>query len=311
MENKNWKQDDTFLARWMADELTLEEKEAFEATEEGQSYMALKQASKGLKVPPYAVDEEWNKLQEENLKDSSLPKRVWFNSTVKWSVAASLILLIGAFYLLSGTHMVRAKFGEQQLAKLPDGSEVRLNSGAVLRYSKLNWLLSRKVELEGEAYFTVTEGNKFEVVTSMGSVSVLGTSFNVKIGEDKLDVTCYTGRVLVASGNIIQDLNPNMSISIEGDEILDVKLGRVAAEPAWMRGITRIRNLEFSEVIKELQRTLNIEVVNLDPTLDTIKFTGAFPNNPEMALKLVLEPLNISYSFEADKRKLTITGRNE
>lgn len=311
MENKNWEEDDTFLARWMADEVSAEEKEAFETTEEGQYFVSLKKASQGLKAPSYDLEGEWKKLQVTTVQAEKENKQVWFNPTVRWSVAASLILLIGAFFLLAGSQSIRAEFGQHQLAKLPDGSEVRLNSGSVLKYSKLNWLLSRKVELEGEAYFSVTEGSKFEVVTSKGSVAVLGTEFNVRARGDRLDVACYSGKVLVTSGDIIQDLNPNSSVAIVNDKILDMKIGVIATQPSWMKGITRLQNVTFKEVLEALERTMNLQIENQDPSLDTIRFTGSFPNNPELAIKLVLEPLKISYSFEANRRKLTITGRDE
>lgn len=311
MENNNWKKDDTFLARWIADEISQEEREAFEATKEGQYYVSLKKASKNLEAPSYDMEGEWKKLRNSNDQNRNTGKQIWLNPTVRWSIAASLILLIGAFFLLAGGQTVRAEYGQHQLARLPDGSEVRLNSGSVLKYSKLDWLLSRRVELEGEAYFSVKEGNKFEVVTTKGSVEVLGTTFNVHIRGNRLEVACYTGRVLVTSGNIIQDLNPNTAIAIVDDKILDIKLGQVATEPSWMKGITRLHNVPFKEVLEALERGFNLEIENQDSSLDTIRFTGSFPNNPELALKLVLEPLDISYSFEANKRKLTITGRNE
>ena len=38
MENKDWTQDETFLARWMADDVTPEEKATFEASEDGQYF---------------------------------------------------------------------------------------------------------------------------------------------------------------------------------------------------------------------------------------------------------------------------------
>ncbi len=311
MEKTDWKQDDTFLARWLEDDVSPEEKEAFESTKEGQYYMSLKQASKDLKAPVYDLEKEWSRLKDNTNPSKTESRQIWLNPIVRRTVAASLILLVGAFFLLNSRSSIRADYGQQQLAKLPDGSEVRLNSGSVLSYTKWDWIWSRKVELQGEAYFNVIKGNKFEVFTEGGSVTVLGTSFNVRSRNNQLDVSCYSGRVLVSSGDVIQDLNPNMSISLDDGKILGVKLGQVATEPSWMKGIVRLQNVQFKEVIEELERTFDLKVENQDPSLDTLMFTGAFPNNPKVALKLVLEPLNISYSFEEQKRKLTIIGRNE
>lgn len=312
MENKDWTQDETFLARWIANEVTTEEKAAFEATEEGQYFMSLKKASEGLKTPAYDVEAEWSKLKSRNAEGKQATKQVWLNPTLRWSVAASVVILIGAFFLFAGTKTIRAPYGQQQLATLPDGSKVRLNSGSVLSYNKMDWLWSREVTLkEGEAFFEVEKGNKFQVATPEGTVTVLGTSFNIDLQRDKFRVICYTGKVSVQSGDFSQELRPGNGIVLSEGQLIDTESVGASATPSWMRGIIRLRRVTFKEVLASLERTFNLEVVNQVPSLDTLKFTGSYPNNPETALKLVLEPLNISYSFEANKRKLTIIGRNE
>ncbi|MDW3190987.1 MAG: FecR domain-containing protein [Cytophagales bacterium] len=311
MENKDWTQDETFLARWMADEVTPEEKATFEATEDGRYFVSLKKASEGLKAPTYDVEAEWSKLKSRNAEGKQA-KQIWLSPTLRWSVAASVVILIGAFFLLAGTKTIRAPYGQHQLATLPDGSKVRLNSGSVLSYNKLDWMWSREVTLEqGEAFFEVEKGNEFRVATPEGTVTVLGTTFNVDLFEDKFRVICYTGKVAVASGDFSQELRPGYGVVLQDGEVIDQELVGATATPGWMRGVIRLRKVTFKEVLSSLERTFNMEVLNQDPSLDTLKFTGTYPMNPEIALKLVLEPLNISYSFEASKRKLTIIGRNK
>ena len=58
-------------------------------------------------------------------------------------------------------------------------------------------MFSRKVSLEGEAFFEVNPGKKFEVVSKFGKTIVLGTSFNIYSRNSSYQVTCMTGKVKV------------------------------------------------------------------------------------------------------------------
>ena len=92
--------------------------------------------------------------------------------------------------------------GERRRIVLPDGSQAFLNKNSRLAYSG-NWKNkeTRKVRLEGEAYFKVEEqtyqGNKIKFVVSTRSldVEVTGTAFDVKAGNQKTRVYLNSGKV--------------------------------------------------------------------------------------------------------------------
>jgi Fe2+-dicitrate sensor, membrane component len=65
---------------------------------------------------------------------------------------------------------------------------VNLNSSSQLSYSKNKWDSKREVTLNGEAFFKVSKGSTFDVITLNGKVSVLGTQFNVKQRENYFEV---------------------------------------------------------------------------------------------------------------------------
>ena len=48
------------------------------------------------------------------------------------------------------------------------------------------WKNERSVNLDGEGFFKVAKGSKFDVETSAGTVSVVGTQFNVKNRKDDM-----------------------------------------------------------------------------------------------------------------------------
>jgi ferric-dicitrate binding protein FerR (iron transport regulator) len=92
--------------------------------------------------------------------------------------------------------------GEKTRIILPDGSRVFLNENSRLAYSG-NWKNkeTRKVRLQGEAYFKVEEKNdqgrdvKFIVSTRSLDVEVTGTAFDVNADNRKTSVYLNSGKV--------------------------------------------------------------------------------------------------------------------
>src|SRR5690606_36845199 len=90
------------------------------------------------------------------------------------------------------------KGGTYQIT-LTDGTKVWLNAATTLRYPSRFGSGERVVEIDGEAYFSVTKDvqRPFKVVSHGQQVEVLGTEFNVSAYADEIDVktTLVAGRV--------------------------------------------------------------------------------------------------------------------
>jgi len=92
--------------------------------------------------------------------------------------------------------------GEKRKITLPDGSRVFMNENSRLAVSA-DWAKdqTRKVRLEGEAYFKVEEkihrGSKVKFVVSTNSldVEVVGTAFDVNAANQKTQVYLNSGKV--------------------------------------------------------------------------------------------------------------------
>jgi transmembrane sensor len=111
--------------------------------------------------------------------------------------AASVAVILLASSLLYGfTKTVNTSSGRAYII-LPDNSRVDVYPGSVLKYKPLIWKLSRSVKLQGEAFFKVQSGRKFEVLSSKGKTIVQGTKFDVFARNNEYNVTCETGRVKV------------------------------------------------------------------------------------------------------------------
>ena len=305
----NWEQDDTFLGRWLNNTLSEEERTAFEDSEEGKEFIRLAQASSMIEPKPYNVEEGLIGLQQR-ISSQKAPekKQIWLTTGFQLAVAASVALVIALVLLFPSARKITTGTGEQELAVLPDGSEVRLNAVSSISYDPSSWNEARLIDLKGEAFFDVRKGASFLVKTVNGNVEVLGTSFNVKSRGNAMDVACYTGRVEVTASNVTRQLTPGASVRIQDGELVAYKEATLQGEPSWTMGITELENMPLASVLQEITIVFGLDI-EYDGTLDHLTYTGAFPNQrPESALKLIFEPLNVDYSFDLETKKLVIIG---
>ena len=120
---------------------------------------------------------------------------------------------------------VSTKYGSRTYLRLPDGTQVWLNSGSKISYDKVYGINLREVVLSGEAYFDVIKNpaHPFVIHTSNINIKVLGTAFNVKSfpGEKNSETSLIRGSIEVTFKNqpskkII--LKPNEKLITANDE---------------------------------------------------------------------------------------------
>ena len=98
---------------------------------------------------------------------------------------------------------IEAKRGARSFMRLPDGTQVWLNSDSKLEYKENFNDNIREVTLTGEAYFDVVKdaAHPFVVHTSDIDIRVLGTAFNVKSypKESSIEATLIHGLIEVTN----------------------------------------------------------------------------------------------------------------
>jgi transmembrane sensor len=215
-----------------------------------------------------------------------------------YAIAASVCFLIttgSLLYKINNKTFICPK-GKQMVLLLPDKSSVQMNSSTRINYKLFRWEENRKVNLDGEAFFEVKKGNKFEVVTRKGIISVLGTSFNVYARENNLNVVCKTGSVLVSNSNKVilkaGDGCKNTNIS----KILQPYKPIVDKQTGWLNGNFWFENVILEDVFKEIERQFNVNLVYND-TAERY-YTGYFSNaDLNEALKMVCFPMQLNYKI--------------
>lgn len=257
-------------------------------------------------------------LEAELDRDAAPPRtlrrvhnRRWYGAV---GIAASLLVLcsLGWWWWQQPLTYVAAS-GETPTVTLADGSQVQLNSGATLHYPRRFDGGSRVVTLEGEAFFEVEEGRTpFVVETFDASVTVLGTSFNVRAwGDEPLaatHVTVATGVVRLASRAAEASgvtLRPGQAS--QTGAAMTVAPADVAQTMAWRSGRMVFANRPLHQVLHDLERRFGVSVSTEDAALaeDSITLVLNRPASVEAFLEdLVAAYQGIAYEATGEGYRL-------
>ena len=244
------------LAKWLNDEMTDEELKEFQSESDYHLYQKIKLYSSELETTNFDEEKILSKvIASKNQAPKVIPlKQNWF-----LRIAAVLVIGLGLYFsynTFSATNEIAAN-GLKNTFTLPDNSEVVLNSGSEINYKKWNWDSNRNLNLKGEAYFKVAKGKKFEVKTDLGTVSVLGTQFDVKARKNRFDVTCFEGRVKVNYNKQEVILTKGQTVAFENNnKILFENVSET--KPSWTSSEINFNKESLSNVLDEIQRQYNI-----------------------------------------------------
>ncbi len=280
-----------FLAKWLANEITDLELKKQVSEKEFIAYKKIKSTTKNLKAPEFNSEGLLSAIKNNKPKQNIRNFR--FNYFYK--IAAAIVIIFSAFYFISTKNTVfTTKYAEKTSFELPDKSKVDLNAGSKIVYNKKGWDSNRNLNLKGEAFFSVKKGSKFTVNTKLGSVSVLGTKFNVIVRNNYFQVTCYRGLVSVNYKNNIVKVPAGTSFKVNNNQS-GKTFAIKDALPSWIENFSTFTSMPYHYVIEELQRQYKIKIVYNSQFENTL-FTGNFTHtNLKTALKSVTIPLNLTY----------------
>lgn len=287
------------LAKWLAGEMTDAELSAFRNSPEYDLYERISSETARMKAPVFNED----KVLSQVLSTEKKPvKTIPIYRRFFWSVAALFVLAAGLLFLLkpAPVTMVVAENGKQNKAVLPDNSQVVLQSGSEIRFNAGDWKEKRSVSLSGEAFFKVAKGKRFDVVTDLGTVSVVGTQFNVRARGQRLEVECFEGRVSVRIKDTQRLLDAGDILVSENGIIIPADASG-GSKPAWLLGELRFTQARIDAVTAELSRTYNREI-EVRPPLSDRTFSGTLPaKNLEEALLLLCKTYGLKAETKLDK----------
>jgi ferric-dicitrate binding protein FerR (iron transport regulator) len=244
-----------------------------------------------LPVEKAYLDEIWNKINNATTEKGRIRP---FRSIFLYAASAAAVLIFLVIGLIPQVETFTTKNGEITNVSLPDGSEVTLNAGTKIAYSGNRFNTRRKVQLTGEAYFKVSKGNTFSVVTNEGTITVLGTTFNVRSRDKKLSVICYTGKVKVSDQfKFVYLTKGKKTTKLPGEILQDAQPSDMNEGLKWLNGSFYFQNAFLKEVLAELSRQYNVNI-RLPEAEEKRVITTSFDNkNITSALFNILWPLNL------------------
>lgn len=303
-EQENNKQ----LILWLEGSLSGEELSAFEASAEFKDYNKIMNAASDISYPSMNEDEVFSAIQNRITKTKSKEKssKIIPLRRLIVGIAAVAILAFAVVSLLPNSIDVSSEVGQFVSHSLPDGSEINLNGKSKITY-KPDFDNNRTLHLEGEAFFNVKKGKSFVVKTDDGTVSVLGTSFNIFSRNDFFIVSCKTGKVKVESNNLSVILQQGERIRIKNKVTTGKETFESSKMGTWINGESYFSNSELEQVILSLSSVYDTKIM-LPSKYKNERFTGSFVHGDfKKALKMVFSPMGISYSLD-DQGKVLITS---
>lgn len=296
MENQEF---EILLNKFIEGGISSKELTILENSGEFSSYKKILNASAGFYTPYVDNDKSFESFLHKTVSTKKEEKPVrklnWFYAVS--GIAASVLILLGVFQMFNTNQVYSTGFGEQLAVVLPDSSQVVLNSDSNIKFSKKDWDKNREINLQGEAYFKVKKGSSFQVKTTEGTVTVLGTQFNVNQHKNFLEVLCFEGKVSVRRNNKEFILTQGDAVRQIGNETFE-NWKFSETKPTWRSLESSFKNTPLRYVIESLIKTYGASITSENIDLDK-RFSGSFPvNDLEIALKTITTSMNLSFEIE-------------
>lgn len=202
--------------------------------------------------------------------------------------------------------------GGQYQVILPDGSKVWLNAASSLRFPTRFEGKERSVELTGEAYFEVAKHNsmpfRVKVPGNGMDVQVLGTEFDVMAytNEQTSNTTLVNGKVNVVSKGAVRALEPGKQTILDNQtRAMRVSDANVEQVVAWKNGLFRFRETGIRELMRQVERWYNVQVVYESEGKDQ-DFTGVVSRNQPVSALLQMLELTGTVHFRIEDKKIIV-----
>jgi ferric-dicitrate binding protein FerR (iron transport regulator) len=209
-----------------------------------------------------------------------IERNVW-RPTIAFAVTAMALLIVGMFWLFQpSTKTFATAKGQHSSMTLSDGTEVTLNHTSELIVQHSIFDRARRVSLKGEALFHVGKnGTPFIITTDVGTVQVLGTQFNVRVRNGKMEVVVLNGSVRMTARKNGMD----SSVVLTKDQIAVCTKNEFPeiptalpypSYPGWTAGKFSFYHSSVTDACKEIEAQFDVIINIQNPQRHTETITG-------------------------------------
>lgn len=242
---------------------------------------------------------------------------------LSWSlkIAASVLLLLGSFYVYDNYRMVRLSqtfqcvsvpAGNRTNIQLPDGTNVWLNANTSLRYPMAFSNTNREIQLDGEAYFEVAKDKKpFIVKTDKYDVEVLGTVFNVEAYRSKpqFRTSLYEGKVKLYNSRQPKAvfLSPGQTAELVG-KVLQVAPTKEVNSYRWKDGLIYIEDKSFDAIMTLFEKFYDVRIVINNQAVKDLGYRGKLriSDGVDHALRVLQNDFPFKYKRDEERNIIYI-----
>lgn len=186
----------------------------------------------------------------------------------------------------AGQYMTGQK--QQSSVALPDGSQVAMNLDTDFR---IDFTPQRREVrlLKGQAFFEVAKDPKrpFVVIAADRRIEALGTKFDVKLSDQRLEVVLLEGRVSVERDerSLLEkitkrtervELRPDQRLVAAPGESASIGATKAAQATSWHEGWIAFEDESLERAIAELNRYSEVPLVIADDAARAMRVSGVF-----------------------------------
>lgn len=207
------------------------------------------------------------------------------------ALAASVAVLFQFWrpFTTPGSHSSEAAVLASERRVLEDGSVVELNHGAAIKMGYTPE--ERRVLLEqGEAYFTVAKNSQRPFIVQADHVKIraVGTAFNVRLGEESVEVLVTEGRVEVDRDSFLSVNAPGESLHAGQRAVVprarggthpkveEIRAEEIAQLLSWQPKLFDFNSVPLCDVALAFNRCNRVKIVIDDPSIVVLPIVASF-----------------------------------
>jgi ferric-dicitrate binding protein FerR (iron transport regulator) len=254
------------------------------------------------------TEEKTGEREKGGIEGKSLLRRMG----IEWRRAAAILVVVLAGTITwliyrqwtSSDQIEIASTNESRKEALPDGSVITMNKGTSVRYPARFSGNKRTVELKGEAFFDVKPDFRkpFEVTVNELTITVLGTSFNIRESDTATVIIVETGLVRVSDGEQVIELAKGEKTTIRKN--IRTWLKDNQSDKLYQYYRTRSFNCDNTplwKLVEVLNEAYDTNIVISNPAIKNTPITTVFEDQPlEEILSIIGQTLDITITRKDD-----------
>ncbi|UXP31402.1 FecR domain-containing protein [Reichenbachiella agarivorans] len=261
------------------------------------------------------IDDTWEAFKVRNhIVDPQPTKHLTLSVNFLKYAAGLLILLVAGWYSYQYSNqpdeIILSAQGFNRDIELADGTDIILKKESTISYPEQFDPSERRVKLEGEAFFQVASNpaQPFVVELDKAVIQVIGTAFDVKTEENKINVHVEEGIVRFTSSQDQATLTQGESAALDlGTNRITKYTTTTDNYSFWRTKKLTFRNSKMADVVMTLEEAFDTEVVLDNPSLGDCNITVTFENEEiEHILQVIATTLEMT--VHATNQTYTLSG---